>query len=56
LQLSRRYKPLHLFRGPEDLLRARGVTVEVRDDPECVRLMAEFAAARPDLWSEDIGV
>ena len=25
------------------------------DDPECVRLMTEFVAARPDLWNEDVG-
>jgi creatinine deaminase len=44
------------FRGPEDHLRARGVTVDVRDDPECVALMEQFISADPDLWDEDIGV
>ena len=44
------------FRGPEEYLRSRGVVLEVLDDPECVRLMEEFIRARPDLWSEDIGV
>jgi cytosine deaminase len=43
------------FRGPEDLVRSRGVTVDVVDDPECVGLMRDFIAARPDLWNEDIG-
>ncbi len=43
------------FRGPEDLLRSRGIVVEVLDDLECVRLMEEFIRARPDLWNEDIG-
>ena len=43
------------FRGPEDYLRSRGVALEVRDDPECVRLMEEFIRSRPDLWNEDIG-
>jgi creatinine deaminase len=43
------------FRGPEDYLRARGVALEIVDDAECVQLMREFIAARPDLWSEDIG-
>ena len=43
------------FRGAEDLLRARGVRLDVRDDARCVRLMREFIAARPELWSEDIG-
>ena len=44
------------FRGAEELLRARGVELDVRDDDRCVRLMREFIAARPELWSEDIGV
>ena len=43
------------FRGPEEYLRSRGVELDVRDDAECVRLMREFIAARPDLWAEDIG-
>jgi len=43
------------FRGPEDYLRSRGVDIAVVDDPECVRLMREFIAARPQLWNEDIG-
>ena len=43
------------FRGPEDYLRSRGIALEVRDDPECVRLMEEFIRTRPDLWNEDIG-
>ena len=44
------------FRGPEDYVRSRGVSIEVLDDPECVGLMREFIAARPELWNEDIGV
>ena len=44
------------FRGPEDYLRSRGVALEIADDAECVRLMREFIAARPELWNEDIGV
>ncbi len=44
------------FRGPENHLQARGVTLEVVDDPTCVRLMEEFIASRPELWNEDIGV
>ena len=43
------------FRGPEDYVRSRGVTLEVVDDAECVQLMRDFIAARPELWSEDIG-
>ena len=43
------------FRGEEDLLRSRGVVVEVRQDQECIRLMTEFIRAHPALWNEDIG-
>jgi cytosine deaminase len=43
------------FLGGEDLLRSRGVTVDVRDDPRCVAMMREFISTRPDLWNEDIG-
>jgi cytosine/creatinine deaminase len=44
------------FMGEEALLRERGVAVEVLQDQQCVRLMREFIAARPELWNEDIGV
>jgi hypothetical protein len=43
------------FRGDEDLLRSRGVRVQVLQDERCVRLMQEFIAAYPELWNEDIG-
>jgi cytosine deaminase len=43
------------FMGEEELLRSRGVTVEVLQDAECIDLMKEFIAARPDLWNEDVG-
>ncbi len=43
------------FMGEEDLLRSRGVSVEVLDDPECERLLADFIRAHPALWDEDIG-
>jgi creatinine deaminase len=43
------------FRGPEDYVRSRGVTLEILNDPECIRLMRDFIAARPQLWNEDIG-
>ena len=44
------------FRGPEDYLRSRGVELLVVDDAECIQLMRDFIAARPELWNEDIGV
>jgi cytosine deaminase len=43
------------FLGEEALLRERGVQLEVLQDAECVRLMEDFIAARPELWHEDIG-
>ncbi len=44
------------FVGEEDLLRSRGVTVEVVQEPVCIQLMEDFIAAEPQLWDEDIGV
>jgi creatinine deaminase len=43
------------FRGPEDYLRSRGMILEVRDDPDCIRLMEDFIRSNPALWDEDIG-
>lgn len=43
------------FMGEEELLRSRGVTVEVLDDQECVELMTRFIEEHPELWNEDIG-
>ena len=43
------------FRGEEDLLRGRGVMVEVLQDAACERLLADFIGAHPELWEEDIG-
>ena len=43
------------FMGGEHLLRSRGVEVVNLDFAECVRMMADFIAAHPELWWEDIG-
>ena len=43
------------FLGEEDLLRSRGVEIEVAQDPQCIRMMREFIAKNPRLWNEDIG-
>jgi len=43
------------FMGEEELLRSRGVVVEVLQDAACTDLMRHFIASRPDLWNEDIG-
>src|SRR5438132_12420134 len=44
------------FMGEEDLLRARGVRVDVMQDERCVAMMRSFMAAHAELWNEDIGV
>ena len=43
------------FLGEESLLRERSVNVEVLQDPQCIALMQDFIARKPDLWNEDIG-
>jgi creatinine deaminase len=45
----------HTFLGEEELLRSRGVEVEVVQDTRCIRLMEQFIAEHPELWNEDIG-
>jgi cytosine/creatinine deaminase len=44
------------FLGEEELLRSRGVTVEVLENPRCIELMRNFIRDKPQLWNEDIGV
>jgi cytosine deaminase len=44
------------FMGEEELLRSRGVAIEVVQSEECVRMMEEFIRKKPELWNEDIGV
>ena len=43
------------FMGEEELLRSRGVNVEVIDNHTCVDMMKSFIASKPELWNEDIG-
>jgi cytosine deaminase len=42
--------------GEEELLRSRGVAIEVVQSDECIRLMEEFISKNPTLWNEDIGI
>lgn len=44
------------FLGEEELLRSRGVQVDVLQNVACVELMRAFIRAKPELWNEDIGV
>ena len=43
------------FLGEEELLRSRGVVVEVVDDPECREILGGFIREHPEVWDEDIG-
>ncbi|MFD1152564.1 nucleoside deaminase [Saccharothrix hoggarensis] len=43
------------FHGGHDWLAEHGVEITLLDDPECVRMMTDFIAAKPELWFEDIG-
>jgi cytosine deaminase len=45
----------HTFLGEEELLRSRGVAVDVLQDARCQELMAQFIREQPSLWAEDIG-
>ena len=44
------------FVGEEELLRSRGVALEVLQDATCIQMMSSFIRAHPELWNEDIGV
>ena len=43
------------FMGEEELLRSRGVIVEVLQESRCIELMRTFILQNPSLWNEDIG-
>jgi cytosine/creatinine deaminase len=43
------------FHGGRDWLAEHGVSITVLDDERCKAMMADFIAAHPDLWAEDIG-
>jgi cytosine deaminase len=43
------------FKGPEDYLRSRGVTLLNANSEACRRLMSNFIESNPSLWNEDIG-
>jgi creatinine deaminase len=44
------------FLGGEEWLRGQGVELEVLQDEECIQMMRDFIAAKPELWNEDIAV
>lgn len=44
------------FMGEEELLKSKGIDVEVVNDNSCIEMMNKFIAENPVLWNEDIGV
>jgi cytosine/creatinine deaminase len=44
------------FQGGIDWLRELGIPVIDLQSPECIRMLADYIAARPEIWNEDIGV
>lgn len=43
------------FAGARAFMEEHGVEVIDLDLPECVKMMEDFIAAKPELWNEDIG-
>ena len=43
------------FPGGIDWLRENGVKVIDLQSQECIRMLADFIAAHPEIWNEDIG-
>ena len=43
------------FKGPEEYVASRGVTLEVVNNKECIHITEEFIEKSLILWSEDIG-
>lgn len=43
------------FQGGVDWLREHGVTVIDLASAECIKLLADYIAANPAIWNEDIG-
>ena len=43
------------FSGEEELLRRRGVSIELVQDARCIAMMRQFIREHPALWNEDIG-
>lgn len=43
------------FMGEEELLKSRGVELEVLQNESCINMMENFIENKPELWNEDIG-
>jgi len=43
------------FKGEEELLRSRGVKLDILNDHRCIEMMGTFIRENQLLWNEDIG-
>lgn len=43
------------YPGEIDFLRSRGINVTVVNDPDLIRMMAQYIRGNPSVWNEDIG-
>jgi len=43
------------FMGEENLLKERGVEIQVLNHKGCREMMEQFIKDQPELWNEDIG-
>lgn len=41
--------------GEEELLKSKGVDVQILQDKRCIQLMSQFIRQNPKLWDEDSG-
>jgi cytosine deaminase len=44
------------FQGGIDWLRELDIAVIDLQSPECIRMLADYIAAHPEIWNEDIGI
>ena len=44
------------FMGEEELLKNRGLDIQVLNNAACIQMMKDFIRDKPALWNEDIGV
>ena len=43
------------FKGPEEYVKSRGISLEIVNNQECIDMMKRFIEESPILWNEDIG-
>lgn len=43
------------FQGGIEWLKESGITVIDMNSPECIKMLQDFIAVKPEIWNEDIG-